>query len=146
TVLAADPELTALNAEAATATDPDRIAAVHARLHDKRAHSATARAARILAGLGFDANQQAQPCSSFSGGWRMRVALAGLLFTEPDLLLLDEPTNHLDLEATLWLEDYLKHYPGTILLVSHDRDLLNRVPTEILHLEGAKLTLYRGGY
>ncbi|MGZ6242532.1 MAG: ABC-F family ATP-binding cassette domain-containing protein [Candidatus Binataceae bacterium] len=146
TVLASDRELTALNAEAATATDPDRIAAIHARLQDKRAHSAPARAARILDGLGFDAAAQQRPCSAFSGGWRMRVALAGLLFTEPELLLLDEPTNHLDLEATLWLEDYLKHYPGTILLVSHDRDLLNRVPTEILHLEGAKLTLYRGGY
>ena len=146
TVLDADRELMELTAEAATATDPARLAAVHARLADKQAHSAPARAAKILAGLGFDADAQKRPCSSFSGGWRMRVALAGLLFAEPDLLLLDEPTNHLDLEAILWLEDYLKHYPGTILLVSHDRDLLNRVPTEILHLEAGKLTFYRGGY
>ncbi len=146
TVIHADKELASLNAEALTATDPERIAAIHARLQDKHAHTATARAARILAGLGFDAEAQNRPCRSFSGGWRMRVALAGLLFTQPELLLLDEPTNHLDLEATLWLEEYLKRYPGTILLISHDRDLLNRVPTEILHLENSKLTLYRGGY
>ena len=146
TVIHADRELESLNAEALTAADPERIAAIHARLLDKHAHTATARAARILAGLGFDAEAQNRPCRSFSGGWRMRVALAGLLFTQPELLLLDEPTNHLDLEATLWLEDYLKHYPGTILLISHDRDLLNRVPDEILHLENGKLTLYRGGY
>ncbi len=146
TVIHADRELESLNAEAQIATDPERIAAIHARLQDKHAHTATARAARILAGLGFDAEAQGRPCRAFSGGWRMRVALAGLLFTQPELLLLDEPTNHLDLEATLWLEDYLKHYPGTILLISHDRDLLNRVPDEILHLENGKLTLYRGGY
>ncbi len=146
TVIHTDKELESLNAEALTATDPSRIAAIHARLQDKQAHTATARAARILAGLGFDAEAQGRPCRSFSGGWRMRVALAGLLFTQPELLLLDEPTNHLDLEATLWLEEYLKRYPGTILLISHDRDLLNRVPTEILHLENSKLTLYRGGY
>ncbi|MCB2106721.1 MAG: ABC-F family ATP-binding cassette domain-containing protein [Rhodobacteraceae bacterium] len=146
TVLGADRELAALTAEAETATDPHRIADIHTRLHDKEAHSAPARAARILAGLGFDQDAQRSPCNAFSGGWRMRVALASLLFTRPDLLLLDEPTNHLDLEATLWLEDYLRSYPGTILLVSHDRDLLNRVPTEILHLENAQLTLYQGGY
>jgi ATP-binding cassette subfamily F protein 3 len=116
------------------------------RLRDKDAHTAEARAARILAGLGFDAAAQRRPCGEFSGGWRMRVALAALLFTEPDLLLLDEPTNHLDLEATLWLEDYLRGYPGTLVLVSHDRGLLNRVVEEILHLEGGKLTLYPGGY
>ena len=146
TVLSADRELAALNAETHTATDPDRIAEIYARLQDKDAYTAEARAARILAGLGFDDEAQLRPCSDFSGGWRMRVALAGLLFTQPELLLLDEPTNHLDLEATIWLEDYLKNYPGTILLVSHDRDLLNRVPDEILHLENGKLTLYRGGY
>jgi ATP-binding cassette subfamily F protein 3 len=146
TVLASDAELTALMAEAETATDPGRIADIHARLHASGAHAARARAARILAGLGFDEAAQQRPCSDFSGGWRMRVALAALLFTEPDLLLLDEPTNHLDLEATVWLEDYLKRYPGTVLLVSHDRDLLNRVVDEILHLENAKLTLYAGGY
>ena len=146
TVLAADVELVALQAEAETAHDPERIGEIHARLEDKGAHGAPARAARILAGLGFDEAAQRRPCSSFSGGWRMRVALAGLLFTAPDLLLLDEPTNHLDLEATLWLEDYLRGYPGTIVLVSHDRDLLNTAVEEILHLDGGKLALYRGGY
>jgi ATP-binding cassette subfamily F protein 3 len=146
TVIAADRELAALQTESETAHDPDRIAEIHARLADKDAHTATARAARILSGLGFDHVAQTRPCGSFSGGWRMRVALAGLLFTQPDLLLLDEPTNHLDLEATLWLEDYLRTYPGTILLVSHDRDLLNRAVGEILHLENGKLTLYQGGY
>jgi ATP-binding cassette subfamily F protein 3 len=146
TVLGADEELTALTAEAETADDPHRIAEVHARLQDKEAHSAPARAARILAGLGFDEEAQQRPCDEYSGGWRMRVALASLLFTEPDLLLLDEPTNHLDLEASLWLEDYLRRYKGTILLVSHDRDLLNRAVDQILHLEHSKLTLYQGGY
>ena len=146
TVLAFDKELVSLLAEAETATDPEHIAEVHVRLADKEAHTAQARAAVILAGLGFDEAAQQKPCDDFSGGWRMRVALAGLLFTQPDLLLLDEPTNHLDLEATIWLEDYLKNYPGTILLVSHDRDLLNRSVDEILHLENAKMTLYSGGY
>ncbi|MBM3511123.1 MAG: ABC-F family ATP-binding cassette domain-containing protein [Alphaproteobacteria bacterium] len=145
-VLAADRELTCLNAEAESATDPERIGAIHARLADKDAYSARARAARILAGLGFDAAAQAQELAAFSGGWRMRVALAALLFTEPELLLLDEPTNHLDLEASLWLEGYLKRYPGTVVIVSHDRDLLNRAVDSILHLERLKLTLYRGGY
>ena len=145
-VLAADEELVELNREAETATDPHRIAEIHARLHDKGASRAQARAARLLAGLGFDEAAQRRPCHSFSGGWRMRLALAALLFTEPDLLLLDEPTNHLDLEATLWLENHLRHYPGTVLLVSHDRDLLNRVAEEILHLENGKLTLYSGNY
>ncbi|MHB1217442.1 MAG: ABC-F family ATP-binding cassette domain-containing protein [Alphaproteobacteria bacterium] len=146
TVLAADKELAALEAEAETAIDPDRIIEIHTRLEEKDAHRARARAARILAGLGFDEAAQARPCSDFSGGWRMRVALAALLFTRPDLLLLDEPTNHLDLEASLWLEDYLRTYPGTVVLISHDRDLLNRAVDEILHLENGKLTLYRGGY
>jgi len=146
TVLAADGELTSLLAEAETATDPHRIADIHVRLQDMDAHTATARAARILAGLGFSEPAQQRPCDEYSGGWRMRVALATLLFTQPDLLLLDEPTNHLDLEATVWLEGYLKHYPGTVFVVSHDRDLLNRAVDEILHLEHSKLTLYRGGY
>ena len=145
-VLAADEELVELNREAETATDPHRIAEIHVRLHDKGASCASARAARLLAGLGFDEAAQQRPCHSFSSGWRMRLALAALLFTEPDLLLLDEPTNHLDLEATLWLEKYLRHYPGTVLLVTHDRDLLNRVVEEILHLENGKLTLYSGNY
>ncbi len=146
TVLAADTERTALLDEAEHATDPHRIAEIHTRLADIHAHTAPARAATILAGLGFDAETQARPCSDFSGGWRMRVALAAVLFTEPDLLLLDEPTNHLDLEATLWLESFLKTYPRTILLVSHDRDLLNKVVDKIVHLESGKLTVYTGGY
>jgi len=146
TVLAFDAELTSLMAEAETATDPFRIAEIHTRLQDKDAYSAPSRAAAILSGLGFDDAAQQRPCGSYSGGWRMRVALAGLLFTQPELLLLDEPTNHLDLEATLWLEEYLKRYPGTILMVSHDRDLLNRAVNAILHLENAKLTLYQGNY
>ena len=145
-VLGADKELTVLQREAVTATDPGRIAEIHERLHDKAAHSAPARAARILAGLGFDHEAQQRPLDTFSGGWRMRVMLAGLLFTQPDLLLLDEPTNHLDLEATLWLKSYLRRYDGTMLVVSHDRDLLNSVAKQILHLEQGRLTLYQGGY
>ena len=145
-VLGADRELAGLTAEAETAKDPHRIAEIHALLHERGAHAARPRAARILAGLGFDEAAQQKPCGEYSGGWRMRVALAALLFTEPDLLLLDEPTNHLDLESRLWLEDYLRRFSGTIVLVSHDRGLLNRVVGEILHLEHGKLTLYRGGY
>jgi ATP-binding cassette subfamily F protein 3 len=146
TVLAADRERGRLLAEAETASEPARIAEIHERLAAIRAESAPARAARILAGLGFDEAAQAGPCQALSGGWRMRVALAALLFSEPDLLLLDEPTNHLDLEATLWLEGFLKGYPGTLVLVSHDRDLLNRVPQRILHLEGRRITAYAGNY
>ena len=146
TVLAADTEMRRLTAAAEAATDPHTIAEIHARLRDTDAHSAPARAARILAGLGFSESAQQQPCNTFSGGWRMRVGLAALLFLEPDILLLDEPTNHLDLEAALWLEGYLRRYPGTIVLVSHDRGLLNRAVDEILHLEGGSLTLYPGGY
>ncbi|MEX2455575.1 MAG: ABC-F family ATP-binding cassette domain-containing protein [Rhodospirillaceae bacterium] len=145
-VLAADRELHRLQQESETATDPGRIADIHERLRQKNAASAPARAARILAGLGFDHAAQQRPLDEFSGGWRMRVMLASLLFTQPDLLLLDEPTNHLDLEATLWLEDYLRQYDGTVVIVSHDRDILNRVAQEILHLEHGKLTLYQGGY
>ena len=145
-VLAADTERTALLAEAETAADPMRIGEIHARLADIEAHSAPSRAAQVLSGLGFDADAQARPCSDFSGGWRMRVALAGVLFARPDLLLLDEPTNHLDLEATLWLEGYLKNYPHTILLVSHDRDLLNSVPTTTIHVDQGKLVTYAGNY
>jgi ATP-binding cassette subfamily F protein 3 len=146
TVLAADRERSRLLAEAETAKDPHRIAELHERLATIRADTAPARAARILAGLGFDEAAQQRPCAEFSGGWRMRVALAALLFTEPDLLLLDEPTNHLDLEAALWLEGYLKAYPGTLLLVSHDRGLLNRAVNRIIHLEHRKLTAYTGNY
>jgi ATP-binding cassette, subfamily F, member 3 len=145
-VLAADRERARLLAEAETAHDPARIADIHERLNDIGAHAAPSRAARILAGLGFDEAAQQRACAEFSGGWRMRVALAAMLFTEPELLLLDEPTNYLDLEGTLWLEDYLAHYPSTVLIVSHDRELLNRSVTSILHLEQRKLTLYSGGY
>ncbi|MGV3511452.1 MAG: ABC-F family ATP-binding cassette domain-containing protein [Novosphingobium sp.] len=146
TVLAADVERTQLLAEAETCTDPDRLGDVHDRLLAIDAYSADARAARILIGLGFDETMQASPLDSFSGGWRMRVALAALLFSAPDVLLLDEPSNHLDLEATLWLENFLKAYPGTLLLISHERDLLNNVADHIVHLHAGKLTLYPGGY
>jgi ATP-binding cassette, subfamily F, member 3 len=145
-VLAADGERSALMEEARTATQPERIAEIHTRLADIGAHEAEARAARILAGLGFDPAAQSRPCSEFSGGWRMRVALAGLLFAEPDLLLLDEPTNYLDLEGTLWLERYLTRYPRTAIVISHDRDLLNRGVGMIVHLSERKLAAYRGGY
>ncbi len=145
-VLAADEERAALLAEAENASDPMRIAEIQMRLVDIRAHSAEARAASILSGLGFSEEKQHQPASSFSGGWRMRVALAAVLFSEPDLLLLDEPTNYLDLEGTLWLENYLARYPGTFLIISHDRDLLNKAVSSIIHLENRKLTFYRGSY
>ena len=145
-VLAADARRAALLAEAETATDPHRIAELHAELADSAAHAAPARAAAILAGLGFDQDAQGRPMNSFSGGWRMRVALAAQLFATPDLLLLDEPTNHLDFEAAAWLESYLKRYPRTLVMVSHDRDFLNAVADGILHLEHGKLTFYRGDY
>lgn len=145
-VLAADKERAALMLEAETATDPGRIADIQMRLVDIDAHSAEARASSILAGLGFDQEAQLRPASSFSGGWRMRVALASVLFAEPDLLLLDEPTNYLDLEGTLWLEDYIRRYPYTVIIISHDRDLLNNAVNAIVHLDQKKLTFYRGGY
>ncbi|MCG7503849.1 ABC-F family ATP-binding cassette domain-containing protein [Mesorhizobium retamae] len=145
-VLAADKERAALLEEEKTATDPNRIAEIHIRLADIDAHTAESRAATILAGLGFDEAAQARPASSFSGGWRMRVALAAVLFSEPDLLLLDEPTNYLDLEGTLWLENYVSKYPHTVLLISHDRDLLNRAVNSIVHLDQQKLSFWRGGY
>ena len=145
-VLGADSERNELLAEAETASNPDRIAEIQTRLADIGAHSAPARAAEILAGLGFSHEDQQRPCAEFSGGWRMRVALAATLFAEPDLLLLDEPTNYLDLEGTLWLEDHLARYPHTIIVISHDRDLLDNALDWILHLDGGKLTLYRGGY
>lgn len=146
TVLAADTERAALMAESETCHEPHRLGEVHERLIAIDAHSAPSRAARILVGLGFDEAAQHRPLESFSGGWRMRVALAALLFSQPDLLLLDEPSNHLDLEAVLWLEDFLRSYPATIVLVSHERDFLNNVVDHILHLQGGKLTLYPGGY
>ncbi len=145
-VLSADAERASLLAEAEHATDPHRIAEIQLRLTDIGAHSAPARAARILSGLGFDEDAQRRACREFSGGWRMRVALGAILFLKPDILLLDEPTNYLDLEGTLWLENHLKTYPHTVLIVSHDRDLLNRAVGSILHLDKGKLTLYTGGY
>ena len=146
TVLAADTERTELMAESETATDPHRIAEIQTRLADIDAWSAEARASAILKGLGFTDDEQKMPCSAFSGGWRMRVALAAVLFSEPDLLLLDEPTNYLDLEGALWLESYLAKYPHTVLIVSHDRGLLNRAVGSILHLEDRKLTFYQTPY
>ncbi|WP_034992563.1 ABC-F family ATP-binding cassette domain-containing protein [Beijerinckia mobilis] len=145
-VLAADKERAALMAEAETASDPHRIAEIQTRLVDIDAHAAPARAAAILEGLGFDEAAQHRALSEFSGGWRMRVALAAVLFSQPDFLLLDEPTNYLDLEGTLWLIDYLQRYPGTIFVISHDRDMLDEVADHILHLDQAKLTLWRGNY
>lgn len=145
-VLAADEERATLLLAAEQVKTADEIAEIQTRLADIGAHAAPAKASVILKGLGFDEPAQHQPLSSFSGGWRMRVALAAVLFAEPDLLLLDEPTNHLDLEATLWLESYLRRYPHTLLLVSHDRDLLNHVPERIIHLDQLKLTAYTGGY
>jgi ATP-binding cassette, subfamily F, member 3 len=146
TVLEADTERAALLAEAETATDPHRIAEIQHRLSDIDAWSAEGRASAILKGLGFDAEAQQKPCSDFSGGWRMRVALAGVLFAQPDLLLLDEPTNYLDLEGALWLETYLAKYPHTVIIISHDRGLLNRAVNAILHLDARKLTLWSGPY
>jgi ATP-binding cassette subfamily F protein 3 len=146
TVLAADTERAALMAESETATEATRIAEIQMRLSDIDAWSAEARAASILKGLGFDDDEQLKPCSDFSGGWRMRVALAAVLFAQPDLLLLDEPTNYLDLEGALWLESYLARYPHTVIIISHDRGLLNRAVGAILHLEDRKLTFYQGPY
>ncbi|HKC33787.1 MAG TPA: ABC-F family ATP-binding cassette domain-containing protein, partial [Xanthobacteraceae bacterium] len=145
-VLAADRERGALLAEAERAGDPHRIAEIQTRLADIGAHAAPARAAGILAGLGFSHQDQQRACQEFSGGWRMRVALAAVLFAEPDLLLLDEPTNYLDLEGTLWLEAHIARYPHTVIVISHDRDLLDNAVDSILHLDNRRLTFYRGGY
>src|ERR1700686_1746548 len=145
-VLEADRERTRLLAEAETATEANRIAEIQTRLADIGAHSAPARAAEILDGLGFFHTDQQRPSSEFSGGWRMRLALAATLFAMPDLLLLDEPTNYLDLEGTLWLQEHLARYPRTVIIISHDRDLLDHAVNWILHLDGGKLALYRGGY
>ena len=146
TVLAADVERAALMVESETCEDPDRLGEVYERLMAIDAYTAPARAASILVGLGFDEEMQQRTLDSFSGGWKMRVALAALLFSEPDVLLLDEPSNHLDLEAVMWLEDFLKGYKATIVVVSHERDFLNNVVDHILHLQGGKVTLYPGGY
>lgn len=146
TVLDADKERKSLLSQADTATDPMRIAAIHTRLSDIDAYSAEARGASILAGLGFTAEDQLKPCSDFSGGWRMRVALAAMLFAQPDLLLLDEPTNYLDVEGAVWLEAHIRKYRGTVFVISHDRDFLNTAVTHIAHLQGGKLNSYTGNY
>ncbi|APG63561.1 glycosyl transferase family 1 [Sphingorhabdus lutea] len=146
TVLAADVERAMLMAESENCEDMERLGDVHERLIAIDAYAAPSRASRILIGLGFDEEMQSRPLDSFSGGWKMRVALAALLFSQPDVLLLDEPSNHLDLEATLWLENFLKSYPATLIVISHERDLLNNVVDNILHLQGGRLTLYPGGY
>ena len=146
TVLASDIERAELLAESEIATGPNRIAEIQMRLNDIDAWSAEARASSILSGLGFNTEAQAKPCRAFSGGWRMRIALASILFAQPDLLLLDEPSNYLDLEGTIWLENYLQKYPHTVILISHDRGLLNRAVTSILHLENKKLTIYSGTF
>src|SRR5258706_513640 len=145
-VLAGDRERTALIREAETAADPHRIAEIQSRLADIGAHAAPARAAGILSGLGFSHADQQRPCAEFSAGWRMRLALASVLFAAPDLLLLDEPTNYLDLEGTLWLADHIARYPRTVIVISHDRDLIDNAVDSILHLERARLTFYRGNY
>lgn len=145
-VLSADKERAALLAEEEQTDDHNRISDIHERLIAIDAYTAPARASRILVGLGFDEDMQHRPLDSYSGGWKMRVALAALLFSQPDILLLDEPSNHLDLEATMWLESFLKSYRATMVLISHERDLLNNVVDHILHLEGGKTNLYVGGY
>ncbi|MEN3974455.1 ABC-F family ATP-binding cassette domain-containing protein [Emcibacter sp. SYSU 3D8] len=146
TVMMADVERHELLQEAETATEPNRIAEIQIRLADIDAYTAESRAGQILSGLGFDAETQQRPCHEFSGGWRMRVALGAVLFSQPDLLLLDEPTNYLDLEGTVWLESFIAKYPHTALIISHDRELLNRSVDGILHLTGQKLTYYTGTY
>lgn len=146
TVLVADSERTALLTEAETAQDPLRIANIHTRLADIEAYSAESRAASILSGLGFSAEDQQKPCADFSGGWRMRVALAAMLFAKPDMLLLDEPTNYLDVEGAVWLEHHIRTYPGTAFIISHDRDFLNAAVTHIAHLRMGKLFNYAGNY
>ena len=145
-VLAADVERSALMAENEACHDGHRLAEIHARLDEIGAASAPSRAASILNGLGFDNEKQRRPCGEFSGGWRMRVALAGTLFSDPDLLILDEPSNHLDLEAMLWLTEHLKRFRNTVLMVSHDRDLLNDVCDHIVHIDQQKLVPYTGNY
>jgi len=146
TVLSADKERQALLEEAETAAEPNRIAEIHVRLSDIDAYSAEARAGAILSGLGFSGTDQLRPCSDFSGGWRMRVALAAMLFAAPDLLLLDEPTNYLDVEGAMWLEAHMRNYAGTTFIISHDRDFLNNAVTHIAHLRGGKFFSYSGGY
>ncbi len=145
-VLAADTERAALLQEAETTEDVDRIGYIYERLTEINAYEAPSRAASILAGLGFDEVAQTQPISSFSGGWRTRVALAAVLFQQPNVLLLDEPTNHLDFESLIWLESFLARYRDTLIVISHDRDILNKTVDHIIHLDHQKLTQYTGNY
>jgi ATP-binding cassette, subfamily F, member 3 len=145
-VMASDKERASLNEELDNNPATDRLAEIHARLVEIEGFRSEGKAAKILRGLGFSHDDQGQPMSTFSGGWRMRVSLAAALFLEPELLLLDEPTNHLDVEAAIWLESYLKHYPKTILLISHERAFLNNVAKSILHLESKRMKLYAGNY
>ncbi len=145
-VLEADEELAALWKATETEEDPNKIAEIYERLADMDAYSAPAKASRLLTGLGFSEEQLSEPFSSFSGGWRMRVALAAALFVEPEILLLDEPTNHLDLEAIMWLEGYLASYPHTLLIISHDREVLNKCIDHVIHVDRQKLKMYTGNY
>jgi ATP-binding cassette subfamily F protein 3 len=145
-VLEADTEMAELWKLTETEDDPNEMAEIYQRLSDMDAYSAPSRASRLLTGLGFKEEQLSEPFSSFSGGWRMRVALAAALFVEPEILLLDEPTNHLDLEAIMWLETYLANYPHTLLIISHDREVLNKCIDHVVHVDRQKLTLYTGNY
>lgn len=145
-VMAADEELTALLREAETAENPQRIADIHTRLAEIDGYSAEARASAIMVGLGFEQDELRRPAREFSGGWRMRAALAGVLFSAPDLLILDEPTNYLDLEGAAWLEEYLRDYEHTVVVVSHDREMLNRSVTHVLALDERRLEVFVGGY
>lgn len=145
-VLEADEEMSALMKATETETDPNKIADIYMRLTELDAYSAPSRAAILLTGLGFKEHELRQPFSSFSGGWRMRVALAAALFVQPEILLLDEPTNHLDLEAIIWLEGYLANYPHTLLIISHDREILNKCIDHVVHIDQQTMTLYTGNY
>ena len=146
TVLEADIERTQLLKEVDNCKDGKRITYIYQRLEDINAYSAEARASSILSGLGLDNEAQQRPCHEFSGGWRMRVALGAVLFSNPDLLLLDEPTNYLDLEGAYWLEKFLSKYQNTALVISHDRELLNKSVDGILHLSNHKLKYFSGNY
>jgi len=145
-VLEANEEMADLWKKTETEEDPNKIADIYQRLSDMDAYSAPSKASRLLTGLGFTEEQLSEPFSSFSGGWRMRVALAAALFVEPEILLLDEPTNHLDLEAIMWLENYLANYPYTLLIISHDREVLNKCIDHVIHVDCQKLKMYTGNY
>ena len=141
-----EAELAALEAEPESAENGLRMAEIYAALADADAYTAHSRAEQLLTGLGFTQEQMRLPLTSFSGGWRMRLNLAQALMCPSDLLLLDEPTNHLDLDAIIWLEDWLKRYPGTLLIISHDRDFLDEVVNVVVHIDERKLRRYSGNY